>query len=626
MAPAQEADAAFLSVSDAGEVREPADAGHWRILSGVVLVGAACTMAVSFTSSPAAETGSLRAATQMDELGCGGVGDNCVQSKCCIAGGSKGLQCYSKNDDYAECQEVDACEPGVHEGEKNGEWDATGTFVLDAWKCGKVGKKSKPGCDSFTKKSECPSSHCAWNKDICRASCESLTGDGACWDSGYCMWNSGTCEQACWEFDQDTCAENDACMWSGGGNTSSCKLACHIHMDEAGCPHDDKCMWADYQCQPDPCSAQWEDCRETQCCSGARGAIGMACFSKNKDYASCMDRVDPEFQKDWDGKQLGNRTKFPAGCSWAGQECSETKACCNEGFNCATKDDTFAGCVQAMQVTTWVKQAVDLPEGWEGKVLGGWHGEYQIDPAPEGTDPAGTSLYCILAVLPDSGEVQLMEVAKRNNGSVFGCDAHSVYHSWKTDGAEWDTGETTVINTAVFLKVFKWMKEDGLYLQHDWTIKVDADCVFLPQRLREHMWALRPPADTAMYLKNNNLKGLGNDGFLGAIEVFSKRAMQIYLDNDDDCGKYLGEDSGEDGFLKGCMNALGVGFMMDAQMFEPNFDPVICTNGAHAAYHPIKYEQHWQRCWDLATGKICQGLTFDCGGDLDPPISSAGIR
>lgn len=352
----------------------------------------------------------------------------------------------------------------------------------------------------------------------------------------------------------------------------------------------------------------------------------MTCFEKDSSYATCLDVIDPEYQKNWTGKKLGNRTKFGAGCSWAGVSCADTKTCCNEGFNCMQKDDTFAGCALSQKVSTWVKQEVPPPEGWDGTVLGGWRGGYEVQPAAEGEDMAGTSFYCILAVLPDSPEEDLRQVAEDNDASVYGCDAHSIYNSWQTDGAAWDTGETTVINTGVFLQVMKWVKADGVYLKHDWTIKVDADCVFLPDRLRDHIYGLRPPPNTAMYLKNNALKGLGNDGFLGAIEVFSKLAIQIYLDNDDDCGEFLGTDSGEDGFFKGCMNALGAGWMGDFQMFEPNFDPSICTNGAHAAYHPIKYVSHWQRCWDIATGKMCEGETYDCGPDLDPPITEAGIR
>jgi len=367
----------------------------------------------------------------------------------------------------------------------------------------------------------------------------------------------------------------------------------------------------------------------------------MKCVEKMKYWATCMDSFNATAMKDWSGKILGprafqkgtpgeegDRPKLEAGCSWAGQECSETKTCCNEGFNCDKKDDTFAGCVKAVTVTTWDEQPVALPEGWDGETLGGWRGEYQVDPAPEGEDMAGTSFYCIMAVVPDSPEMALLWVAKANGGSIFGCNASSVYRAWTTNFAGWDTGDSgaSVVNTAVFLKVMEYVKEDGLYLNYDWTIKADADCVFLPDRIRSHLWALRPRANTPMYLKNNGLAGLGNHGFLGAIEVFSKEAMKKFMDNAADCGKFLGTDSGEDGFFKGCMDAIGVGFMADTSMFKPNFDPATCLHGEYAAFHPIKYPSHWQRCWDLATGKMCQGLTYDCGDDLDPPVTEAGVR
>jgi len=366
----------------------------------------------------------------------------------------------------------------------------------------------------------------------------------------------------------------------------------------------------------------------------------MICYEKMEYWATCMDTFNATALKDWSGKKLGvrafqkgtpgkadpNRGKIEAGCSWAGQSCSETKTCCNEGYNCVTKDDSFSGCVQAVTVSTWSKEPVPLPQGWSGQTLGGWRGEYQVQPTPQDKDMAGTSFYCIMAVVPDTPEMALLWTAHSNGGSIFGCNASSVYRAWQTSSASWDTAETTVINTAVFLHVMDQVKEDGLYLNYDWTIKVDADCVFLPDRLRSHMWGLRPPPNQAIYMKNNNLEGLGNQGFLGAIEVFSKNAMDVFMDNSKGCAQFLGTNSGEDGFFKGCMDALGVGFVWDQTMFKPNFDPAICTNGMYAAYHPIKYPMHWQRCWDIATQKMCQGLSYDCGGPLDPPVSSAGIR
>lgn len=550
------------------------------------------------------------------------------------------MRCYLKNEDYGECMEEDSCEPGVHDGEEHGTWNQYGVFELDSWSCEHTGRKSRPGCDSYGE-SDCPEDRCKFvsGDGKCGPKCDLVGSAGACWATGSCMWSSETCEDACWLVSgQEACGQQDRCMWLDAGNQSTCTLACHIHGGPGDCPHEDKCMWAGDRCARDPCSAPGEDCRETKCCSEQRGGLGMYCVEKMEYWATCMDSFNADDMPDWTGNKLGPRSYeygtpappeenpyvFEAGCSWAGQSCSETSLCCNEGYKCAVKDDTFNGCVQAVTESTWSSEVVALPEGWEGTELGGWRAEYQVDSVAEDADMAGTSFYCLMVVLPDSPEMDLLGVAHANNASIFGCDAHSVYHAWKTDAAGWDTAETTLVNTAVFLQVFKWVQEDRLYLSYDWTIKVDADCVFLPERLRGHIWGLRPPPDTAIYLKNNNLEGTGNQGFLGAVEVFSKKAMQIYMDNADDCGQFLGVNSGEDGFFKGCMDALGVGFMMDGGMFKPNYDTATCTNGMYAAYHPIKFPTHWQRCWDIATGKMCTGLTYDCGGALDPPIESLG--
>lgn len=471
----------------------------------------------------------------------------------------------------------------------------------------------------------------------CVTKCSTMNDGDACWGAGNCMWDGSKCEEGCWQTKNETsCKELSRCQWQVGGEKPTCGLACHIHGGEPDCPHDDKCMWDGDKCINDPCSAPGEDCTKSKCCSFSRGGLGMKCVEKMEFWATCMDSFNKTAMKNWSGKILGPRAfqkgtpgkeievPVDAGCAWAGQDCGASKTCCNEGYTCNKKDATFSGCVQALTVSTWSKEAIPLPEGWSGEKLGDWRGEYAVDPVPEGTDMAGTSMYCIMAVVPDSPEMDLLWTAKTNGASIFGCNASSVYRAWETGSASWDTAEATVVNTAVFLKVMEWVKEDALYLSYDWTVKVDADCVFLPERLRSHIWGLRPPANTPVYLKNNHLEGLGNNGFLGAIEVFSKTAMDKFMGSAKDCGRFLGTNSGEDGFFKGCMDAIGVGFMLDSNMFKPNYDTATCTNGMYAAYHPIKYPSHWQRCWDIATGKMCQGMTYDCGGELDPPVSSLG--
>jgi len=610
-------------------------------VSALACAGVAVSRSAAIASSGDFGEVTILADEEAAESGppCSAPGENCAESKCCIDGGPKGYKCYSKNKRLGQCFDVGNCTKGVHKGEKEGNWDASGTFQLAEWACEELGEASQPACWSYDAKT-CPKDHCELDakKNGCLQKCSTLPEAGACWQAGNCMWSGEKCEDGCWNVQKEKdCSKLSRCQWLAGAdaNSSSCGLACHVHGGEEDCPHKDKCMWDGWSCVHDPCSAPGEDCRETKCCSVSRGGLGMKCVEKMEYWATCMDNFNKTALPKWSGEILGTRafqTGIPAetddhekqdiGCAWAGQDCLASKICCNKGFTCNKKTDSEAYCVQAETVSTWGGQPVPLPDGWNGDKLGDWRGEYQVTPAPADQDMAGTSLYCIMAVVPDSPEMALMWKAKENNGSIFGCNATSVYKAWQTGSAGWDTGEGTVVNTGVFVKVMEMVKEDKLYLNYDWTVKADADCVFLVERLRGHLWGLRPPANTPIYLKNNHLEGLGNDGFLGAIEVFSKEAMVKFMDSGHECAQYLGTDSGEDGFFKGCMDALGVGFVWDMNMFKPNYDPATCTNGMYAAYHPIKYPSHWQRCWDIATGKMCQGMTYDCGGELDPPVNS----
>jgi len=352
----------------------------------------------------------------------------------------------------------------------------------------------------------------------------------------------------------------------------------------------------------------------------------MQCFQKNKLWSTCLDFCDSNTtNKDWSCEAQGDRAKFEAPCNWAGQSCAKTHCCMNKGFSCAVKDEKYTGCVKTKEVSTFFSLPVKMPADWKGTILGGWQEEWAVPAAAPGAPLAGTSFYCFMAILPGSNEEKLMAVAKKNNAGVFGCNASAVFHSWKSTSAGWNTGMKSLVNTAVFVKVWDQVREDGRYLRYDWTIKADADCVFLPDRLRQHIWGLRVPPNQAIYLKNNDQGKRGNDGFLGAIEVFTKKAVEMYFDNAADCAKYLGTNSGEDGFFKGCMDAIGVGFMLDSQLFHPNYDPSKCLNAAHAAYHPIKFDTHWQRCWDLSFGGHCKGMAFDCMGQLNPPTSSLAM-
>jgi hypothetical protein len=332
----------------------------------------------------------------------------------------------------------------------------------------------------------------------------------------------------------------------------------------------------------------------------------MTCFKKDKNWAACSEACEkaPAEGGDWDCKPLGNRTPMSVACTWGGDDCSKTKCCANDGYTCIKKDDLFSGCQQTTAKTTWVTKNVEVPADWDGTVLGYGHGESQCREAGEGEAVAGTSLYCFVAILPDSYEVELMQIAEKREKGMYACDAHDMFHTWQSDSAGWDTGEATLVNTDVFINVFNQVKEKGTWLKHDWSIKADADCVFVPDRVRYQISSFNPPAKTAIYLKNNGQDpDLGNHGFLGAIEIFSKKAMQMYFDNADGCKKYFGLGCGEDGFFKGCMDALEVCFLPAYEIFFPDNGAGACMQENRAAFHPLKTPKKWNECLDLLEGK-----------------------
>jgi len=310
---------------------------------------------------------------------------------------------------------------------------------------------------------------------------------------------------------------------------------------------------------------------------------------------------------------LGDRTPFPAGCSWPGADCSEQNTCCSLGYQCARKDEFWAACVQ----TQAGDKQLPVPEGWNGTILGQWRQEYEAT-MPEASVLSGTTLFCFMAVLPGSPEMALVDTMQSRKASIFGCEGYKIYHSTKSQYATWNTGEKTLVNTDTFIKIWKHVKKDGEYLKHDWTVKVDADCVWFPSRLRAHIDGMKAPAYTRIYLKNA-LPRYTNGGFLGAIEIFSKTAIETYLDNDDECVKHIGTKSGEDGFLKDCLDALGVGYLRDDTILNPSPNVAPCQMVEFVAYHPLKTPDNWTACYDLAAGNVAKTPKMRLGSIVGLP-------
>merc|ERR1719188_334922 len=106
---------------------------------------------------------------------------------------------------------------------------------------------------------------------------------------------------------------------------------------------------------------------------------------------------------------------------------------------------------------------------------------------------------------------------------------------------------------------------------------------------------LQPPAYEPVYLKNT----YRFNGFLGAVEIFSTSAVELYSEFGVTGCHDMAENSGEDGYFKGCMDAIGAKFMIKDEILASKPDPNEC-DAVHAVFHPYKNADKYQRCYNKA--------------------------
>lgn len=200
-----------------------------------------------------------------------------------------------------------------------------------------------------------------------------------------------------------------------------------------------------------------------------------------------------------------------------------------------------------------------------------------------------------MAVLPNSYEEELQRAAYEKKASIFapGCDISKVYESYPSLMAHQGSWNSW-INTASFVRVWEKVFQDAFFHQASWTVKVDPDTVFVPARLISHLHASGAPSERPTYVKNCAL----SFGFLGAIEIVNRAGIVAFAEAYKGCEQKIGDHSGEDGYLKGCLDMNGVGSVTDTDILQSGGD---CSNGNVVAFHPHKDRWDWESCWNTAT-------------------------
>jgi len=214
-------------------------------------------------------------------------------------------------------------------------------------------------------------------------------------------------------------------------------------------------------------------------------------------------------------------------------------------------------------------------------------------------------------MLPWGYERSLIRMQEARRLSIFACDATAVYsnvsmqlgaHMTRTVHADLHCkigGQfMTALNTPIFKKVWSKIIDDGEFADHDWTAKVDPDAVFIPSRLfntlhgsREQVWAQE---NNGSYLNNCKF------GLHGPLEVFSRRAIQVYASERTRCEPPMMQ---EDFYMQTCLQFLGV---KKVDRFELLSEASCASKtwhdcqSRHVSFHPFKEVEAWKTCMHTA--------------------------
>jgi hypothetical protein len=272
---------------------------------------------------------------------------------------------------------------------------------------------------------------------------------------------------------------------------------------------------------------------------------------------------------------------------------------------------------------------------------------HEIVPLVEVADRPSGTLYCFSVYTKETGstkkthELELLQEQYKRKVSIFSCNYYDVFSDVLAQvGDGYPTIQVhdvennfhsvkrkkvgTWVNTGIFKQVWKSIKGRSALQEVNWVVKVDADAVFVPQRLR-NVLANQPVSWQGVYVEN--CEGV-EYGFFGNLEVFSKKAFNLLLDNIDSCSEKIDwvkgtkwGPIGEDLFAQMCMDYQGVTKVQNFGITTDGTCPGTrkkygskdnkkwkppCNEQTSPALHPFKKPQDYFACLDAT-------VTLDAG-------------
>jgi len=250
--------------------------------------------------------------------------------------------------------------------------------------------------------------------------------------------------------------------------------------------------------------------------------------------------------------------------------------------------------------------------------------------------PPGTSMFCFSGYVKDTGstkknnELELLQIQYEYHTGIFACDSQMLFSdieltnfpgitTVKVDAPQIAKRKSTGtwINAPFFANGWAAIAKDGRWADYEWTIKIDPDCVFLPDRLKLKLSGQKVTEKGIYFTNCEHVKF----GFFGNLEVVSKAAFSNLLDGLDECRadpKVNNKTFGEDLFMQMCMDKMGVDNVEDFYVTTDDACDAIarvaktpgvkktvtvpnCKMGT-PAFHPLKKPSDYIDCLATAAG------------------------
>jgi len=231
------------------------------------------------------------------------------------------------------------------------------------------------------------------------------------------------------------------------------------------------------------------------------------------------------------------------------------------------------------------------------------------------------SLFCFALVRPRSPDGPLLLAQRSLGAGLFACDALALFSNEtfeaapgvKTQSLRVDLEGSSggeygpAMDLNAFMAVWREVAHGEKFREHDWTVKVDVQTVFLPGRLRRVL-PHHPEAREGVVLNNCRF------GLHGPIEVLSRRAVEAWIAGAAACFRRFTKlcsgpcGWGEDVFLDQCLvEVLGVrrdnewallkevGCTGHQKLSTASWTPNSCRT-RHIAFHPFRTNEAFSQC------------------------------